>query len=103
MDDHALLSVADAARRLDRSTEQVRRYLREGRLTGRRIGGQSFIERPVLDAFFTTLHEQQSFVHKLRPASEIHPLDAVIGIGRGPGTNIAQGKNAYRRLAWRRR
>lgn len=103
MDDHALISVADAARRLDRSTEQVRRYLREGRLTGRRIGGQWFIERPMLDAFFNSMNAQRSFVHKLRAADEIQPLDAVIGIGRGPGTNIALGKNAYRRLAWRRR
>lgn len=103
MDEHALISVADAARRLDRSTEQVRRYLREGRLSGRRIGGQWFIERAVLDDFFSSMHEQQSFVRKLQPASQIEPLDAVIGIGRGPGTNIAQGKNAYRRLAWRRR
>lgn len=103
MDDHALISVADAARRLDRSTEQVRRYLREGRLHGRRIGGQWFIEREVLDAFSAAMRAQQSFVARLRPAADIHPLDAVIGVGRGPGTNIAQGKNAYRRIAWRRR
>jgi hypothetical protein len=38
------ISVHDAARRLNRSTEQVRRYLREGKLAGRRIGGQWFVE-----------------------------------------------------------
>jgi hypothetical protein len=32
---------------LGRSTEQVRRYLREGKLPGRRIGGQWFIREPV--------------------------------------------------------
>ncbi len=37
------VNVNEAARRLDRSTEQVRRYLREGKLAGRRIGGQWFI------------------------------------------------------------
>src|SRR6266849_6168138 len=42
------LTVADAARRLDRSIEQVRRYLREGRLAGRRIGQQWFIEETAI-------------------------------------------------------
>jgi excisionase family DNA binding protein len=38
------VTVEQAARQLDRSLEQVRRYLREGRLRGRRIGQQWFIE-----------------------------------------------------------
>lgn len=38
-----MLTVAEAARRLGRSIEQVRRYLREGKLPGRRIGQQWFI------------------------------------------------------------
>jgi excisionase family DNA binding protein len=42
------LTVEEAARRLDRSLEQVRRYLREGRLPGRRIGQQWFIEESTL-------------------------------------------------------
>ena len=42
------LTVAEAARRLSRSIEQVRRYLREGRLPGRRIGQQWFIDEAVL-------------------------------------------------------
>lgn len=37
------INVNEAARRMGRSTEQVRRYLREGRLPGKRIGGQWFI------------------------------------------------------------
>ena len=37
------VTVQEAAQKLDRSTEQVRRYLREGKLDGRRIGGQWFI------------------------------------------------------------
>lgn len=37
------LSVQKAAEKLKRSAEQVRRYLREGKLEGRRIGGQWFI------------------------------------------------------------
>ena len=41
-------TVNEAARQLGRSIEQVRRYLREGRLPGRRIGQQWFIEEEAL-------------------------------------------------------
>ena len=100
-----LISVADAARRLDRSTEQVRRYLREGRLGGRRVGGQWFIDGPALAAFLGKMREQQSFLDKVRPsaAGGHDPLAAVIGIGRGGGSNVAEGKDAYRRAFWWRR
>ena len=37
------LTVQEAAQKMSRSTEQVRRYLREGKVAGRRIGGQWFI------------------------------------------------------------
>jgi excisionase family DNA binding protein len=43
-----MITVAEAARRLDRSIEQVRRYLREGKLRGQRIGGQWFVEEKCL-------------------------------------------------------
>ena len=100
-----LVSVAEAAKRLDRSTEQVRRYLREGRLTGRRVGGQWFIDRTAIEAFRTALHEPQGFLDKVQPADEDanDPLGAVIGIGRGGGSNVAEGKDAYRRAFWWRR
>jgi excisionase family DNA binding protein len=39
-----MITVAEAARRLGRSLEQVRRYLREGKLKGQRVGGQWFVE-----------------------------------------------------------
>jgi len=45
------VTVAEAARRLDRSIEQVRRYLREGKLPGRRIGLQWFIEEGALEGW----------------------------------------------------
>jgi hypothetical protein len=45
------VSVNETARRLNRSIEQVRRYLREGRLEGRRIGQQWFIEEAAIEAF----------------------------------------------------
>ena len=44
-----LITVSEAARRLGRSIEQVRRYLREGKLPGRRIGQQWFIEEAALE------------------------------------------------------
>ncbi len=103
MDGQDLITVAEAARRLERSTEQVRRYLREGRLGGRRIGGQWFIDQAALDGFLQTLREAQSFLERVKPASELDPLGAVIGIGRGGGSNIADGKDAYRRAFWWRR
>ena len=43
-----MITVAEAARRLNRSTEQVRRYLREGKLQGQRIGNQWFVEEGAL-------------------------------------------------------
>ena len=98
-----LLTVADAAAELSRSTEQVRRYLREGRLRGRRIGGQWFIEEGALTTFREALNDQSSYLDKLRPASQIHALDGVIGIGHGGGRNIAEGKDSYRRSSWWRR
>ena len=100
-----LITVAETARRLSRSTEQVRRYLREGRLTGRRIGGQWFIERGAVDSFHGRMRDNISFLETVRPASpETHdPLATVIGIGRGGGSSIAEGKEAYRRaFLWRR-
>jgi len=45
------VTVEEAARRLNRSIEQVRRYLREGRLPGRRIGQQWFIEEAAFAAW----------------------------------------------------
>ena len=38
-----MLTVQETARRLNRSVEQVRRYLREGKLQGERIGQQWFV------------------------------------------------------------
>lgn len=103
MEDQGLLTVADAAARLDRSTEQVRRYLREKRLHGRRIGGQWFISAAELDAFAERQREQRSFLDKIKPANELDPFAGCLGIGRGGGSNIAEGKDAYRRaFRWRR-
>ena len=39
-----MITVAEAAQRLERSQEQIRRYLREGKLQGQRIGNQWFVD-----------------------------------------------------------
>ena len=101
--DRTLVSVAEAARHLRRSTEQVRRYLREGRLPGRRIGGQWFIERAALEHFGVNNRKEDRFLQSLRPAAQVRPLDDVIGIGRGAGTNLSNGKLEYRLAGVRRR
>jgi excisionase family DNA binding protein len=49
-----MITVAEAARRLGRSLEQVRRYLREGKLKGQRIGGQWFVEEASLPLRYET-------------------------------------------------
>ena len=43
-----MISVAEAAKRLNRSIEQVRRNLRDGKLKGQRIGNQWFVDRASL-------------------------------------------------------
>ncbi len=98
-----LISVAEAARTLSRSTEQVRRYLREGRLRGRRMGGQWFIERSAVEAFGQHATKEDRFLRRLRPATRVRPLDDVIGIGDGPGSDISSGKHQYRLTSLRRR
>lgn len=103
MDAAGLITVGDAAAKLGRSTEQVRRYLREGRLGGQRLGGQWFIDRATLDAFIADQRVPRGFIDKIRAASLTDPLGATIGIGGSGGGNIAQGKDSYRCVKrWRR-
>lgn len=90
------LSVAETARLLNRSTEQVRRYLREGRLQGRRMGGQWFIDPAAVEAFSVGTSKEASFTRNLKSSARIRPLDAVIGIGEGPGSDIVRGISSYR-------
>jgi excisionase family DNA binding protein len=44
IDTDGTITVAEAAKRLHLSTEQVRRKLREGKLKGQRIGNQWFVD-----------------------------------------------------------
>lgn len=90
------LSVAETARLLNRSTEQVRRYLREGRLAGRRMGGQWFIDPKAVEEFGASRTKEARFTRDLRSAARTKPLDGVIGIGAGPGSDIVNGLSSYR-------
>jgi excisionase family DNA binding protein len=44
IDTSGMITVAEAAKRLDLSIEQVRRKLREGKLRGQRIGNQWLVD-----------------------------------------------------------
>lgn len=90
----ATLTVADAARILDRSTEQVRRYLREGVLPGERIGNQWFIEAFDLEQMLAARQRGEGLAEILA-AGDRDPLGAVIGIGSSGGSEIALGAAAY--------
>lgn len=48
IDRTGMITVAEAAKRMNRSIEQVRRKLREGKLKGQRIGNQWFVEEASL-------------------------------------------------------
>ncbi len=101
-ENRTLLTVGQAAIALERSTEQVRRYLREGRLTGQRMGGQWFINQQDLQKFTRTAQEKSSFLARVGAARTIRPLDSVIGIAQGHGTDISRGKREFLRAASRR-
>lgn len=93
--DGDMLSVNDAARVLGRSTEQIRRYLREGVLDGRRVGGQWFIRSDDLDAFRRRRPTSGDFLRLIAETDDPDPLDQVIGIGGSGGGNIAGGRSRY--------
>ena len=75
---------------------QVRRYLREGELSGRRLGGQWFIDRGDAEAFLLRRREGSDFERRLS-FSDPDPLRDVIAIGGSGGGDIAAGRSAYLR------
>lgn len=89
-----LLTVAETAKLLQRSTEQIRRYLREGALPGRRLGGQWFVHRADAEAFLQLRHESAD-VSKRLESSDPDPLAGAIAIGGSGGADIAIGRIAY--------
>jgi len=65
-----LITVAEAARRLGRSIEQVRRYLREGKLPGRRIGQQWFIDEDAVPVRYTPPEPRHLYVKEAMATME---------------------------------
>ncbi len=66
-------TVAEAARYLGRSIEQVRRYLREARLEGYRLGNQWFVPEAALAAFraeSADLEERMKLVKEMKDLRE---------------------------------
>jgi excisionase family DNA binding protein len=59
-----MITVAEAARRLGRSIEQVRRYLREGKLAGRRIGQQWFIDEDAVPIRYVPAGPPHSYIRE---------------------------------------
>ena len=49
-----MLTVPEAARRTGRNPETIRRWIREGKLTARKVGTQHVIEERDLDAVLDT-------------------------------------------------
>ena len=90
------LTVAETARLLQRSTEQIRRYLREGTLPGQRLGGQWFVQRADAEGFLRQRDEAGDFVGRLH-ADDPDPLAGAIALGGSGGGDIAVGRTAYLR------
>jgi excisionase family DNA binding protein len=91
-----LITVGDTAKLLGRSTEQVRRYLREGELPGRRLGGQWFIDRTDAEAFLQRRRDGSDFERRLMYCDP-DPLRDVIAIGGSGSGDIAAGRISYPR------
>lgn len=66
-----MVTVAEAARILGRSIEQVRRYLREGKLPGQRIGQQWFIPAAALRSWQDGASLYQRRMELLRQVQEL--------------------------------
>ena len=91
-----LMTVTETAKLLGRSTEQVRRYLREGDLPGRRLGGQWFVDRGDAEAFARQRRDGTDFLRRLA-SSDPDPLRDAIAIGGSGGADIAEGRSEYLR------
>jgi len=65
-----MITVAEAARRLNRSIEQVRRYLREGKLRGQRIGNQWFVEERTVGRATAQYEQQMEVLERIRENRE---------------------------------
>lgn len=75
-DDEQELTVSEAATYLGRSTEQVRRYLRDGALVGYRTGLQWFVPAATLATFKSDRVETPAMKQKREVLRELKALRA---------------------------
>jgi excisionase family DNA binding protein len=61
-----MLTVPEAARRIGRDPETVRRWLRSGRLPSKKVGTQYLIDEADLDAIEGDNHEEEAVPSYLR-------------------------------------
>ena len=77
IDTDGFITVAEAAKRLHRSEEQVRRNLRQGKLRGKRVGNQWFVAEPtepVIDRSKRPLIPPEMMAEILALRRKIQPL-----------------------------
>jgi len=74
--DEQELTVAETATYLGRSTEQVRRYLRDGALVGYRVGQQWFVPAAALATFRGNRVETPAMKERMEVLNELKALRA---------------------------
>lgn len=89
----AVYTLQEARRFLKISEATARRWIKEGRLRGRKIGRDyRFLGRDLLDCLGALTSEQGP---ELRPSYPGHPLLALAGIGDSGRSNIAEEHDRY--------
>jgi excisionase family DNA binding protein len=78
IDTQGMITVAEAAKRLNRSIEQVRRKLREGKLKGQRIGNQWFVDETFLKREFEPLIPRELVDRINRTREEIYRRNGIV-------------------------
>ena len=90
---NAVYTMEEARRFLRISDATARRWLKQGRLRGRKIGRDyRFLGRDLLDCLEAALSPVES---PIRPFSPDHPLLALAGIGESGRRNIAEEHDRY--------
>lgn len=91
-----MISVQEAAQRLGRSTEQVRRYLREGKLRGQRIGQQWFIDEKSLSEGPLVYQPGKPHTVQIREAVAAMEIDSKVADIEAVIKSIEAGRAAIR-------
>ena len=73
-----MLTVPEAARRVGRNPETVRRWIRQGKLRSQKIGTQHLIDERDLDALVDGYHEMLPLPDAWRVTSSGAPMPNVV-------------------------